>query len=349
MFLLREVRPSDLDDLESLASRLNTLNLPADRAVLKKVIARSRASFGGRYETPEKREYVFVLRDLDVDRAVGTCMIIAQHGTYERPSCYFRVSEEQKYSETLGSHFVHQLLQLGFNYSGPTEIGGLILDPDYRGHDLRLGKLLAFVRFLYIGMHPELFRDEIVAELLPPLREDGGSDLWDALGRNFTGLEYLEADKLSRKNIEFIRSLFPFTPIYLSLLPEHIREQIGKVGEATKPVEAMLRRIGFEYDRSIDPFDGGPTFKVRTSRCEAVNRVESVPFLGIYDGDDADGLAMIGFEYDSQLIRFRATYGEYKRDGDGVWFRSDGVGKLRMKAGDTMGFLPFTGPGLKKL
>jgi arginine N-succinyltransferase len=349
MFLLREVRPSDLDDLEALASRLNTLNLPADRKVLKKLIRRSRESFGGKYETPEQREYVFVLRDLDVDRAVGTCMIIAQHGTYERPSCYFQVRDEQKYSSTLGKHFAHQLLQLTFNYHGPTEIGGLILDPAYRGHRLKLGKLLAFVRFLYIGMHPDLFRDEVVAELLPPLNADGSSDLWEALGRNFTDLGYLEADKMSRENIEFIRSLFPFTPIYTALLPDEVTEKIGAVGEATKPVAKMLRKIGFEYDHSIDPFDGGPTFKVRTRQCEAVRRVEWVPFIGVYEGDEPDGWAMVGFEYDSHLVRFRATYGPYKRTRDGVWFHSEGVGKLRMKPGDEMGFLPFSGAGLATL
>ena len=140
MFLLREVRPSDLDDMEALARRLNTLNLPPDRKVLKQLIESSRASFGHKFDDPSDREYVFVLRDLEHDRVIGTCMIIAQHGTYERPSVYFNVRQEQKYSSTLAKHFVHQVLQLSFNFDGPTEIGGLILHPEYRGHALRLGK-----------------------------------------------------------------------------------------------------------------------------------------------------------------------------------------------------------------
>lgn len=352
MFLLREVRPSDLDELYDLASRLNTLNLQADREVLGKLISASRASFGHKFEDPMEREYVFVLRDLDADRVIGTCMIIAQHGSYDRPSVYFNVREEQKYSASIGKHLVHQVLELTFNFDGPTEIGGLILHPDYRGHELKLGKLLSFVRFLYVGMHPDHFRDELVAELLPPLNDDQTSDLWDSLGRKFTGLDYLEADKLSRQNIEFIRNLFPFYPIYTALLPEGVRKKIGQVGEPTKPVEKMLRKIGFRWDRSIDPFDGGPTFRVPTRNCEAVRRVAWEPFAGGFDPaeEKADGIAMIGFEYESHLVRFRATYGPYKRTPDGgVRFHSRGMDLLRMKKGERLGFLPFTGPSLTPL
>ena len=317
---------------------------------MKRLIEYSRASFGEKFEDPFDREYVFVLRDIEADRVIGTCMIIAQHGSYERPSVYFNVREEQKYSSTTQRHFRHQLLQLTLNFDGPTEIGGLILHPDYRGHPLKLGKLLAFVRFLYIGMHPPKFRDELVAELLPPLREDGTSDLWDALGKNFTGLDYVTADKMSRQNIEFIQNLFPFTPIYTALLPKDVAALIGAVGEPTKPVERMLTNIGFRWDHSIDPFDGGPTFRAHTLQCEPIRRVSWETFAGPLPEDaPEDGIAMIGFEYESRLVRFRSTYGRYRRTPDGVQFYSRGLDKLRISAGDRFAFLPFTGPGLAPL
>lgn len=346
MFLLREVRPSDLDDLEELAARLNTLNLPADRSRLEKIIRHSRKSFGGRLEDPADCEFVFVLRDLEADRVIGTCMIIAQHGTFERPSVYFKVRDVQKYSSTVGRHFVHQTLQLHFDFNGPTEIGGLILHPEYRGHPLKLGKMLAFVRFLYMGMHPERFQDSVVAELLPELNPDGTSELWESLGRQFTGLDYLEADKMSRENIEFIRSLFPFEPIYTALLPEHVRDKIGKVGGPTKPVERMLTKLGFRYDLSIDPFDGGPTFRCEVQQCEALRRTRWETFAGVLEDDEADGLAMVAFEYDSNLVRFRATVGRYKRTSEGLLFHSKGIARLRCTPGDRFGFLPLTGPEL---
>lgn len=348
MFLLREVIPSDLEQLRELARRLNTLNLPNDSARLQKLIDVSRGSFGGVYREAKFRDYLFVMEDLEEDRLIGSCLIIAQHGTYERPAVYFNVHEEQKYSTTLDKHFLHQVLQLSFHYDGPTEIGGLILHPDYRGHPLKLGKLLSFVRFLYLGMHRDLFRDRIVAELLPPLNPDGTSDLWDCLGQNFTGLDYRTADLLSRDNVEFIRSLFPSTPIYTALLPEHVRDLIGVVGKRTRPAKRMLEKIGFEWDHSIDPFDGGPTYAVDADQCKPVVRTRRVAYAGEFGADDkADGRALVAVEDDSREARFMATVCEYRESDGGVQLRGDGLDKLA--PADEVGLMALTGPGLAKL
>ncbi len=352
MILLREVKPADLDKLYRLAEKLNTLNLPADHERLARLIARSQRSFGGRTPEVREREYVFVMIDPSVDQLIGTCMIIAQHGTPARPSVYFQVRREQKYSTTLERHFVHRVLQLSFDYDGPTEIGGLILDPAYRGHPLKLGKILSFARLLYIGMHRAWFRDRLVAELLPPLRADGGSDLWDHLGAAFTGLDYTTADRLSRENVEFIRSLFPSTPLYTSLLPEPVRAQIGQVGAGTKPVERMLTAIGFRYNDSIDPFDGGPTFEVETDRCEPIMRTHEARFDGLLGPHEAaDGVALVGFDLDDHEVRFRAALVEYARtpEADGMRIRGEGVERLLLPAAARLGVLPMTGPNLSPL
>jgi arginine N-succinyltransferase len=125
-------------------------------------------------------------------------------------------------------------------------------------------------------MHRELFRDEVLAELLPPLEPDGTSHLWDALGRKFTGLSYAEADRLSKQNKEFIRGLFPEGTIYASLLGEKANEVIGKVGAQTRGVEKMLRRIGFRYAERVDPFDGGPHFTAPTDEVSLVQKAHPV-------------------------------------------------------------------------
>lgn len=343
MFELREVHERDLDDLEELASYLDTVNLPANRERLQTLVEHSRRSFGG--ELPHAdREYVFGLSE--GDRLVGTCMIIAQHGTFERPSVYFNVLKEQKYSSTLEKYFVHQVLQLTFNFDGATEIGGLILKPEYQGHPEKLGKLLSFVRFLFIGMHREYFRDEIIAELLPELNPDGTSDLWECLGANFTELGYREADQLSRKNVEFIRSLFPQTPIYTALLPKHVREKIGVVGEPTKPVEKMLRSIGFTWDRSIDPFDGGPTFVCRTDECRMVRRTHRARVAGILTGDP-EGKAMVANETERDGIRFRAVLSEYGRSPLGYEFEERAFRALDVKEGDEIAIMPLSGQDIE--
>lgn len=263
MFLIRESFEEDVDQILEVAHHLDTVNLPADRGHIERILARSSAAFSESLP-PEQREYLFVLEDMDAHRIVGTSMIHAQHGTRRSPHVFLQVLEDEHYSETLDKYMVHECLRLGYNYNGPTEIGGLILLPEYRRHPESLGKLLSYTRFLFIAMHRQVFRDQVISELLPPLEPDGTSRLWNHFGKRFTGLTYSEADLLSKDNKEFIHALFPHSLIYTSLFPQDVRETIGKVGPETRGVEKMLRRIGFEYARQIDPFDGGPHFIART-------------------------------------------------------------------------------------
>ena len=135
------------------------------------------------------------------------------------------------------------------------------------------------MRFLFIALQRRCFRDELLAELLPPLEADGTSHLWEALGRHFTGLTYSEADRLSKRNKEFIRGLFPEGELYATLLPERAQAVIGAVGEQTRGVEKMLRRVGFRYAARVDPFDGGPHFVARTDEVSLVRASRRVELL----------------------------------------------------------------------
>ncbi|HEY5088943.1 MAG TPA: arginine N-succinyltransferase [Polyangia bacterium] len=263
MFLLRDIAPADLDDLQRAAVHLDSVNLPDDREALAAIIERSQASFAGELPVGD-RCFVFVAADADSGEVVGTSMIFAQHGSRRAPHVFFDVLEEERYSETLDRHFAHRVLRIGYNYKGLTEVGGLVLRPEFRRHPERLGRLLASVRFLYLARHRNLFRDEVLSELMPPLEPDGTSLLWESLGRKFTGLTYQEADRLSQVNKEFIRTLFPQDPIYLTLLPAHVQALIGQVGPETKGVERLLREVGFSFAHRIDPFDGGPHFHAKT-------------------------------------------------------------------------------------
>jgi arginine N-succinyltransferase len=269
MFLLRDIAPGDLDDLQRAAVHLDSVNLPDDREALAGLIERSRASFAGELPVGD-RCFVFVAADADRGEVVGTSMIFAQHGSRRAPHVFFDVLAEERYSETLDRHFVHRVLRIGYNYKGLTEVGGLVLRPECRRRPERLGRLLAFVRFLYLARHRSLFRDEVLSELMPPLEPDGTSLLWESLGRKFTGLSYQEADRLSQTNKEFIRALFPQDPIYVTLLPAHVQGLIGQVGPETKGVERLLLEIGFSFAQRIDPFDGGPHFQVRTDEITVV-------------------------------------------------------------------------------
>jgi arginine N-succinyltransferase len=273
---IRAAVTSDLDQLFGLARFLNTVNLPDDRAAIARILELSERSFRAEIADPREREFVFLLCDREQQRAIGTSMVIAQLGRPGEPYIYLDVDREERYSATLQKHFVHQVLSVRYVYDGPTEIGGLVVHPDYRNSPEKLGSLISFVRFLYIAQARSDFQDELLAELLPPLEPDGTSHLWEALGRHFTEMSYSEADQLSKRNKEFIRGLFPQGEIYASLLPERAQSVIGVVGNETRGVEKMLRRIGFRYAQRVDPFDGGPHFVAPTDEVAPVRTTRRV-------------------------------------------------------------------------
>lgn len=287
----------------AVAEHLDTVNLPHDRDVINGILDRSERSFSGELPVSE-REFVFVLEDLTKKTIIGTSMVYAQHGTKRAPHIFFRVENDERYSVTLDRYMVHRTLRIGYNYNGPTEIGGLILLPEYRRSPLALGKALSYVRFMFMRMHRDFFRDQVLSELLPPLEPDGTSKLWKALGKRFTGLTYQEADRLSKENKEFIHALFPDDPIHTELLPDDVQAIIGQVGEETKAVEKMLRRIGFEYAQQIDPFDGGPHFVANTDSITVVRDTEEVEVSR--DTDGKRRWAILGVETPTRP-QFRAT------------------------------------------
>jgi arginine N-succinyltransferase len=262
-FEIRAALPGDEEQLLSVARHLNSVNLPDSRDAIHEIVDYTHRSFTGQITDHRLRQYVFVLVDRAKQAIVGTSMIIAQLGRRGVPYIYFDVLSEEKYSATIDKHFHHTVLRIGYSYNGPTEIGGLVLMPEYRLSPERLGTMISYVRFMYLAAHPNLFQEEVLAELMPPLEPDGTSHLWEAVGRHFTGMSYAEADKLSKKNKEFIKALFPEGIIYASVLPQNAQEVIGKVGAQTRGVEKLLRRIGFRYAERVDPFDGGPHFTAR--------------------------------------------------------------------------------------
>lgn len=283
MFRLRAANSSDLPGLRALAGQLDSVNLPADDAELAALVAKSERSFAERHIPRERVElepwsgdalikdqratrdghFLFVLEHVDAG-IIGTSALIAEHGTAADPHHSFRLGVDERYSPALGKIVRHQTLTLQRSLTPHTELGGLVLDPAWRGHPASLGRALSLVRLLFMFQHRARFCDEVHAELLPAFSPDGESELWDYLGRRFTGLSYQEADRRSRHDRHFITALFPSTPFYLSLMPPEVVATIGLVGPASKGAEHILCEIGFRFNGHIDPFDGGPHFAAPT-------------------------------------------------------------------------------------
>ncbi|MEN8162313.1 MAG: arginine N-succinyltransferase, partial [Myxococcota bacterium] len=159
-----------------------------------------------------------------------------------------------------GKRFEHTRLQLRSTEDGPTEVGGLILDPAYRAHPEKCGKALSIVRFAFISAHPERFERQLIAEMLSPFDAQGRNHLWEAFGARFTDMPYREADHLSARTKQFIADLFPQDPVYVTLFPEEVQKVIGEPAESAKAAVRILEKIGFHPMNQVDPFDGGPYY-----------------------------------------------------------------------------------------
>ncbi len=342
MLLLRDVRKSDLPRLRALARVLNSVNLPADDRALAGIIDRSVRSFSGAIADPLRRSYVFVLEDPRRGRVLGTSMVIAQHGTRESPCTFLDVTERESYSSTLDRHFRHQVLSIGFHFDGPTEIGGLVVDPRARGGPASPGKQLSLVRFLYMAMFPDRFRETVLAELMPPLAKDGKSLFWESFGRRFTGLDYQDADKLSRRGKEFIQQLFPGGEFYATLLPPRVQRALGKVGRSTEPARRMLARIGFRYVDRIDPFDGGPHYEAKLAE---VSVVRGHRRLELADEPLAPGRrdpeVLAGVVRARGPNRFRAVRAQARVTGGRVRIPAEAQRLLGVRPGDGIDVVPF--------
>lgn len=346
MYVIRDAQKSDLPALKKVAEELDTVNLPNDERLLSAAIDRSVRSFDGRIRNPFHREYLFVLEDVKTEALIGTSLIIAQHGTREAPHIFFDVYEKEHYSASVDKHVKHRVLSIGYNFDGPTEIGGLVVAPRSRGQG-KPGKQLSYVRFLLIAMHRPRFRDRILVELLPRLEEDGRSPLWEALGRKFTSLSYQEADRLSRENKEFIQQLFPPGEIYATLFTQKIQDAIGEVGPESVGAKSMLTKIGFSYDERIDPFDGGPHYSAVTEKVEPIRRYRRARLSEEALAVDAEASPdevedrLVGLERPAGRNRFRAVRALCKFRDSELHLTEECTGLLGAKPGDRLHTIPF--------
>lgn len=306
-FIVRSAQREDVAQLYDLARQFTLLNLPADKKVIAEKIERSEASFQGQLSKGEA-EYLFVLVDQESQFIAGSSLIAAKSGTEAHPNYSFKVLKKERFSRDLGVGFIHQILRLHTETNGPTEVGGLVVDRSYRRRPEKVGRLVSFCRFLYIGMHPERFESELHAEMAPPLTDEGRSEFWEALGRRFTGMPYKEADAISQQNNTFISNLFPEEDIYLCLLDSKARLVLGHVGEETRAALHMLNSIGFEYKDQVDPFDGGPHLGCATKDCVLIKNLKKAKLKKSLKRADFQYNSLIAIERDSAFISGATSY-----------------------------------------
>lgn len=334
-FIVRAVQHDDAPQLLELARQFVLLNLPAERRRIEQKIDKSMAAFAGELGKGDA-DYIFVVEDLEGDLVVGSSMILAKNGTPNSPNFSFKILKKERFSRELGVGFIHQILRLNANIDGPTEVGGLVVDRGYRRRPEKIGRLISLSRFLYIGMEPDRFENELHSEMAPPLTDEGRSEFWEALGRRFTGMPYQEADQLSSQNNGFIQSLFPEEDIYLALLDSRARLVLGRVGEETQPALHLLNRIGFKYKEEVDPFDGGPHLGCETKNCTIIKNLRKLKVKASASGQfDLSGL--VGLTRDGL---YRGTASPYRVEGSDVMLPEKTRSLLELSEGEEIYLSP---------
>ncbi|MGD8958323.1 MAG: arginine N-succinyltransferase [Desulfobacteraceae bacterium] len=244
-FLIRSADHHDLESLMRLAPQALLVNLPPDEDILTIKIARSLQAFSA--NPPPSAEYLFVLEDVASGEVVGTSLIIARYATPQRPHYFFEVRDTSRGQE----------LTLGVRTGGLSAIGGLVLDRRYRGKPEKRGRQISLIRFVFMGMQPRRFEPTVLSELMAPVAPDGSNFFWDALGGRFTGMRYAEAFALTRqRSRDFIPRHYPAAPICLPAEGCGLQRNQDQVLESAKPEQRILEKVGFSYNRRVDPMDG---------------------------------------------------------------------------------------------
>ncbi|QJE00308.1 arginine N-succinyltransferase [Massilia forsythiae] len=259
MYVVRPVEPADIGPLESLlaASTPGVHTLPRTREKIAALVERSVASFAAHVDIPSEETYLFVLEEAAGGELAGTAAIHASagsNGTYFA----FRNDVIQQVSRDLNiSHSVHALT-LCSELTAYSQLSGFSIRRR-AGAGLEAA-LLSRARLLYAVLAPHRFGDRFFVPLAGVTDEEGQSPFWDALGRKFFKMDFLDAERTigGARNRTLIVELMPHYPVYVPLLPGPAQAAMGQIHPNGQLAFDLLTAEGFEADEYIDIFDGGP-------------------------------------------------------------------------------------------
>ncbi|MEQ3695596.1 MAG: arginine N-succinyltransferase [Pseudomonadales bacterium] len=267
MLVIRPAELGDVDDLYALALKAGKglTSLPPDHETLASKVQLSTESFARSHNHVDDY-FLLVMFDTATSRVVGTAAVYGTTGTRQAFYAY-RLMSVTHHSHSLDKQIRAEMLHLSNDYTDCAEVGTLFLDPDYRGN----GHWLSRSRYLLMGQHSHRFQPYVIAEMRGWLNEQGVSPFWEAIGRQFFDMSFEEADRLCGiGSNQFITELMPKHPIYTCMLADSAQQVLGKPHVDTVRAVELLEAEGFEYDKMIDIFDGGPILRAKVANLFSV-------------------------------------------------------------------------------
>lgn len=259
MFVVRPVEVADIPALESLAAvaTKGVHTLPKTREAITRAVERSLGSFAAQVDIPSEESYLFVLESSADRSIVGMAAISSEagmNGTYFA----FRNDVVQQVSRDLNiSHSVHALT-LCSELTGHSQLSSFYVK---NWHQAGLeAELLSRSRLLFAAIAPNRFSDRFFVSLAGITDANAESPFWDALGRKFFQMDFMEAERVveGARNCTLIVELMPHYSVYVPLLPGDAQAVMGQVHPEGELPYRLLSKEGFEPDDYIDIFDGGP-------------------------------------------------------------------------------------------
>jgi arginine N-succinyltransferase len=186
-------------------------------------------------------------------------------------------------------------------------------------------------------MHPNCFKERILAEMRPSFDTEGHQAFWHAFGERFTGMSYDEADRRSAADKGFILDLFPSTPFYASLLDDEAIAELGHVNEEARPALRLLERAGFHWIGQIDPFDAAPYYGAAVSEVVPISGTRHVRVGSGAPSEDAS----IWIASSEEQGEFRAVATRAERVGDWGRLPKEARERLEVIDGDDLVLTPL--------
>jgi arginine N-succinyltransferase len=306
MLVLRPVELTDLPELQRLAreSLVGVTSLPDDSECLRDKILDSNRSFEQNVQRPGPENYFFVLEDQAAQRLAGCSEILATAG-FNEPFYSLRNRHFTSASRELNIEHGVPALSLCHDLSGHTLLRGFHIDAALE-HSA-FSELLSRARLLFIAAHAQRFADAVITEIVGFSSEDGHSPFWDAVGKHFFDLPYVEAERLcGLESRTFLAELMPQYPIYVPMLPQAARDCIGRIHPDGQEAFDILEREGFETNSYVDLFDGGPTLYARNTSIRSISHSHTA-LVETGAAIDARGRYLVS---NDSLVDYRAIVAE---------------------------------------
>lgn len=283
MLIVRPARLSDLDALFAIAREIGApgLTVPTERAAIESLIFDSVEALAGEIDFPSEERYLLVATDTVSDTPLGLITLRAAAG-HPGADYSYRNDTIIHASPELGVNHRIYALSLSHDLSGFTQLTPALARRTVFGS--RITEVLTRAALLFISEHPQRFADDLIAPLPGVVDAEGRSPFWDAVGSKFFGVPFAQADQLALgRDRTFLAELMPHHPIYVPLLPEVAQHALGQTRDDFMSTYTLLLNEGFEAERYVDIFDGGPTFYANRNLVSSIRQAQHLP-LALHSG-----------------------------------------------------------------